>query len=386
MKIIALNESVYGEKRVAITPDSAKKLQSLGVVVAVESNCGLEANYHDEAYEKAGVKVSKISLELLADAGAVLFTNFSKKNDISEILQYLPSNSLIIGQLNPFDNKDNLSRLASHGYSMISLDLAPRITRAQGIDVLSSQSNLAGYKAVIEAANHFQKAMPMLMTAAGTIQPARVLVIGAGVAGLQAIATAKRLGAMVSAFDVRASSKEQVLSLGAKFIEVNVANEDLELNSGYAKEASKEYQEAQKNLIAQEAKKANIIITTALIAGKKAPILISKEMVDSMQDGSVIVDLAASQGGNCELTKLDQEFLYNKRVKIIGYQNIMNKISQSASDTYSRNMYNFIESIYNKETNEVKLKLDDEIIKSCLIAHSGKIINQQIIKHYENGK
>ena len=282
--------------------------------------------------------------------------------------------------LSPHNNTELFEEYTKKNITSFSLELLPRITRAQSMDVLSSQSNLSGYRAVIDAAYEYGKVFPMMMTAAGTASPARVLVIGAGVAGLQAVATAKRLGAIVSVFDVRTAAKEQVESLGAAFIEVKTeSQQNLETKGGYAQEASAEYKKKQADLIAETIKKQNIVITTALIPGKKAPKLINAEMVKSMSWGSIIVDLAAVNGGNCALT-VPNEITEHNGVKIIGYTNYPSRIPSDASKLYARNLLNFITLLYNKEEKKINLNFDDEIINSCIITHDSKVINKAILK------
>ena len=282
-----------------------------------------------------------------------------------ENLNKLKNNQILIGVLNPFQNEKKLKEIASKNINFFSLELLPRITRAQSMDILSSQANLAGYKAVVDSFAYFQKAIPMMMTAAGTISAAKVLVVGAGVAGLQAIATAKRMGAIVHATDVRLASKEQVESLGGKFLTVDGA-ENLETVGGYAKEASEDFKKKQEDLLRETLKKIDIVVCTALIPGKKAPIILKKDMIDTMQSGSVIYDLAASQGGNCEVTKVD-EIVDMKGVKILGETNILNKLPVSASNLYAKNMFNFVNNLYDNEKKSCEINLEDEIIEKTIV-------------------
>ena len=277
----------------------------------------------------------------------------------------LKQNQTLIGVLNPFDNKDELNKLVEKNVNIFSLELLPRITRAQSMDILSSQANLAGYKAVIEAFANFEKAIPMMMTAAGTVPAAKILVVGAGVAGLQAIATAKRMGAIVFATDVRMASKEQVESLGGKFLTVE-GSENLETEGGYAKEASDDFKKKQEDLIVETLKKIDIVICTALIPGKKAPVIIKENMIKNMQAGSVIYDLAAVQGGNTALTEVDK-IIEKNSVKILGERNILNKLPVSASNLYAKNMFNFVENLFDKEKKKININLEDEIIEKTLI-------------------
>ena len=310
MNIGSLAEDISLEQRVAITPDIIKKYKSIGLEVFLSKNYALHLGIDDDTYQKEGVKIVTSDQEVISNSNLILQLNIPK----DENLKKLKKDQILIGALNPFENKSKLKELISKNINCFSLDLLPRITRAQSMDILSSQANLAGYKAVVDSFAFFQKAIPMMMTAAGTISAAKVLVVGAGVAGLQAIATAKRMGAIVFATDVRLASKEQVESLGGKFLTVEGA-ENLETEGGYAKEASEDFKKKQERLLKETLKKIDIVICTALIPGKKAPIIIKKNMIDVMQNGSIIYDLAASQGGNSELTKVDQ-IVNNHGVKL----------------------------------------------------------------------
>lgn len=375
MKIAILKERADKENRVAATPDTVKLFKKLGFEVCIESGAGIQANFPDHQYEEAGAKISKVLLEILADADILLKVQSSPLKEKIE-LEYMRDNAIIIGLMSPFNNHQYFAQANKKKLNIFAMEFIPRITRAQSMDVLSSQSNLAGYRAIIEASYYYQKIFPMLMTAAGTITPARVLVIGAGVAGLQAIATAKRLGAIVSAFDVRKAAKEQVESLGANFIEVE-ATEDLETQGGYAKETTEEYKRKQAALIEKEISKTDIVVTTALIPGKEAPKIITKEMVDKMRAGSIIIDLAAIAGGNCALTKEDTIIEHNN-VKIIGPSNILSSVSCDASKMYAKNLYNFVELLFDKQQDVLRINLEDEIIKSSLITSKGEIVNKNI--------
>ena len=307
IKISILKTSVVGESRVAATPETIKKLIKLGCTCAVEHNAGLGSNFVDQHYRDAGAEVTADRASLLQGAKLVLAVNFpTDSKALARELQLIPQDAILIGLLNPYNSPDILDLIAKTGITSCALELMPRITRAQSMDVLSSQSNLVGYYAVIAAAANWKQAFPMMMTAAGTIAPAKVLVLGAGVAGLQAIATAKRLGAVVSAFDVRPAVKEQVESLGGKFIEVEADTTGGETAGGYAKEMSAEYKQRQAKKIAEAVQTHDIVITTALIPGKPAPKLITTAMVESMHHGSIIIDLAAAAGGNCEVTTQNQ--------------------------------------------------------------------------------
>jgi NAD(P) transhydrogenase subunit alpha len=379
MKIAVLRERAHLEARVAITPDIVKSYKSLGFEIYIENDAGLAADYTNEQYEAAGAKISKILLEILADADIILKVQPTPLTEMVE-LEYAKEEALMIGLMSPYDNKKYFEKAASKKLNIFAMELIPRISRAQSIDVLSSQSNLAGYRAVIDAAYHYKRIFPMLMTAAGTIVPAKVLILGAGVAGLQAVATAKRLGAVVSVFDVRSAVKEQVESLGANFIEVPT-DHNMETKSGYAKEVSQEYKDRQQNLIEQEIAKSDIVITTALIPGKKAPVLVTQPMVEKMKYGSVIIDLAAISCGNCELTKLGEVVLY-KGVKIIGSENILSNAANDASKMYAKNLFNFIKLIFDENEKQIKLNMQDEIILSSLVTANGKIVNSKLLEIY----
>lgn len=373
MKIAVLKERATNESRVAITPDIVKKLTANGVKVVIEDGAGENALISNNDYLKAGAEISKVLLEIIADANIILKVQPTPPTHEDCELKFINSPTLLIGLLSPYNNKDLLKEYAAKNITSASMELLPRITKAQNMDVLSSQSNLAGYLSVIRAANEYAKVFPMMMTAAGTISPARVLIMGAGVAGLQAIATAKRLGAIVSAFDVRTVAKEQVQSLGATFIEVPVAEEG-STGAGYAKEMSEEYKAKQKQLIHDTLKKTDIVITTALIPGRTAPQLITLEMVKDMQPGSVIIDLAAASGGNCEGSVANKTVIENG-VKIIGASNLPGEIPAESSKLYSRNLFNFVEYITNKEFKEITINFEDEIIKSCVLTHGGQIVH-----------
>jgi NAD(P) transhydrogenase subunit alpha len=382
MKIAVLKERMNHEKRVAVSIDTVKSLISLGFDVFIETNAGVSASINDQHYKEAGAKITKNIADTVKDADIVLKVQHSPKikNVKEDETSFLKKGALVIGMLSPYNNKELFEEYNKKNITSFSLELLPRITRAQSMDVLSSQSNLSGYRAVIDAAYEYDKVFPMMMTAAGTASPARILVIGAGVAGLQAIATAKRLGAIVSAFDVRTAAKEQVESLGATFIEVKTeSSQNLENESGYAKEVSTEYKKKQADLIAETIKKQNIIITTALIPGKEAPKLITAEMVKSMNPGSIIVDIAAVNGGNCVLTVPDEISEHNG-VKIIGYTNYPSRIPSDASKLYARNLLNFITLLYDKENKKINLNFDDEIINSCIITYGSKTVNKATLK------
>ena len=361
MKIASLSENLSLEKRVAITPEMVKKYNSLGFEVLLAKNYGVHLGFDKDHYISQGANIFENDKDLLSNSDIVLQLGLPSDDNLS----LLKENQNLIGVLNPFLNKEKLERLSKRKINSFSLELLPRITRAQSMDILSSQANLAGYKAVIESFANFEKAIPMMMTAAGTVPAAKVLVVGAGVAGLQAIATAKRMGAIVFATDVRMASKEQVESLGGKFLTVE-GSENLETEGGYAKEASEEFKKKQEDLLSETLKKIDIVICTALIPGKKAPVIIKENMIKNMQVGSVIYDLAAVQGGNTAYTEVDK-IIDHEGVKIMGEMNILNKLPISASALYAKNLFNFVSNLLDKKTNKININLEDEIIEKTLI-------------------
>ena len=361
MKIASVTENQKIEKRIAITPEIAKKYISIGFEVSLPENYGSHLGIKDEEYLELGVSIFKDEKEIISNTDII--AQLSLLDDEKSSL--LKENQTIIGVLNPYDNKDKISNLVKKNINIFSLELLPRITRAQSMDILSSQANLAGYKAVVESFANFEKAIPMMMTAAGTIPAAKVLVVGAGVAGLQAIATAKRMGAIVFGTDVRMASKEQVESLGGKFLTVEGA-ENLETEGGYAKEASDDFKKKQEELLSETLKKIDIVICTALIPGKKAPVIIKEDMISNMTPGSIIYDLAAIQGGNTAHTIVD-EVVYKNGIKIIGESNILNKLPTSASNLYAKNVFNFVTNLYDQENKKININLEDEIIEKTLI-------------------
>ena len=361
MKIGSVLENQKIEKRISITPDIVKKYTSLGFEIFLSENYGHHIGIKDDEYEKLGVKFSKDDKEILGSSDIIVQLGILPDDKISIIKE----SQIFIGVLNPYENKDKLEILAKKKINLFSLELLPRITRAQSMDILSSQANLAGYKAVIESFANFEKAIPMMMTAAGTIPAAKVLVVGAGVAGLQAIATAKRMGSIVFATDVRMASKEQVESLGGKFLTVE-GSENLETEGGYAKEASDDFKKKQEQLLSETLKKIDIVICTALIPGKKAPLIIKDNMINDMPSGSVIYDLAAVQGGNTAYTEADK-IIEKNGVKIMGESNILNRLPLSASSLYAKNMFNFIENLFDKKNKKININLEDEIIVKTLI-------------------
>ncbi len=361
MKIGSISENKKLEKRIAVTPDVAKKYIKLGFELSLSENYGVHLGISDKEFKDIGVNIVKDEKELIKNSELIVQLGLLSEDKIFLIKE----GQTIVGILNPYNNKEKIEGLAKKKINLFSLELLPRITRAQSMDILSSQANLAGYKAVIEAFANFEKAIPMMMTAAGTISAAKVLVVGAGVAGLQAIATAKRMGAIVFATDVRMTSKEQVESLGGKFLTVEGA-ENLETESGYAKEASDDFKKKQEELLGETLKKIDIVICTALIQGKKAPVIIKESMINGMQPGSIIYDLAAIQGGNTALTEVDK--VINKNgVRIMGEENILNRLPVSASSLYAKNVFNFVANLYDKENKKININLEDEIIAKTLI-------------------
>ena len=361
MIIGSTSENKKFEQRIAITPEVIKKYKSLGLNVTLPKNYGQHIGIKDEEFEKEGVEFVSTDNDVISKSDLILQLNILDDENLNKLKQ----NQTLIGVLNPYSNETKLKTLKEKKVNCFSLELLPRITRAQSMDILSSQANLAGYKAVIDSFSFFKKAIPMMMTAAGTISAAKVLVVGAGVAGLQAIATAKRMGSIVFATDVRMASKEQVESLGGKFLVVE-NSENLETEGGYAKETSDEFKIKQEELLKKTLEKIDIVICTALIPGKKAPIIITKDMIDVMQSGSIIHDLAAAQGGNAELTKVNEIVNYNG-VTIVGEKNILNKLPSSSSNLYAKNMFNFVNNLYDKETKNIKINLEDEIIEKTIM-------------------
>ena len=361
MIVGSIKEDINLEKRVSITPETAKNIIALGLSVYLEKNYAIHLGIEDKQYEENGVKFHSSSKEVINNSSLILKVN-CPTNDETKVLK---ENTILVGIFNPSNNKDKIKEVLKKNINIFSLELLPRISRAQSMDVLSSQSNLAGYRAVIESIYEFEKAVPMMMTAAGTVPAAKVLVIGAGVAGLQAIATAKRLGAIVSATDVRAASKEQVESLGGKFLTVE-QEENLETKDGYAKEVSEEFKKKQANLLKEAMIKNDIVICTALIPGRPAPRILNEELVKLMKPGSIIYDLAAEQGGNSAYSEVDKINIVNG-IKIIGIKNLMNKLPSTASSLYAKNLFSFVRNLYNKEKKEFNINLEDEIISKTLI-------------------
>jgi NAD(P) transhydrogenase subunit alpha len=371
MKIAIPKERRAHEARVAASPETVKKLVDLGCEVTVEKGAGVAAAITDEAFKQAGATIAKDEKTALGKAAVVLKVQGPQADEMA----LLEQGAILVSILDPFRAGDEIEALAATGVTAFAMDLMPRITRAQSMDVLSSQANLAGYKAVLDAAAEFGQAFPMLMTAAGRINPARVLVMGAGVAGLQAIATARRLGAIVSATDVRPAAKEQVESLGASFVAVEDEEfKQAETAGGYAKEMSDEYKKKQAALIAETIPKQDIVITTALIPGRPAPKLISEDMVKSMKPGSVVVDLAVETGGNCELSE-PGKVIAKHGVTIVGHLNVPSRLAADTSQLYARNLLNFLQTMIDKESHELAIDWEDELVKGTCVTRDGKIVH-----------
>lgn len=376
LKIAIPVETADNEKRVAISPDTVKKLIQLDCVITIEAGAGNAAAYTDNIYKESGAKISKSFADTVKGADIILKVQAPN----AEELKSIPKKSLLIAMLAPFSNDKILSDCAKAGVDAFSMEFVPRISRAQSMDVLSSQSNLAGYKSVLDAAEHYPHAFPMMMTAAGTIPPAKVFVMGAGVAGLQAIATARRLGAVVSATDVRPAAKEQVESLGASFIAVEDEEfTQAETAGGYAKEMSAEYKKKQAELVEKHIAKQDIVITTALIPGRPAPKLISNDMVKSMKHGSVIVDLAVETGGNCASSKAG-EVVVKDGVSIVGHLNVPSRLAADASALYAKNLLNLLNLIIDKESKALSIDWEDEIIKGVCMVKDGDIVHPSFTK------
>lgn len=373
MRIAIVKETASHEARSAISPEMVKRYVKLGAEVRIEKGTGIASGISDDALSEAGAEILSTAKTTVDKADLLLCV----QEPSDKLLGALDAKTIIIGMLNPLSRETDLDRYTKAGLTSFSLELLPRISRAQSMDVLSSQSNLAGYRAVIDAVAEMGKATPMMMTAAGTVPPAKALVLGAGVAGLQAIATARRLGCVVSAFDVRPAVKEQVQSLGAKFIEVE-SDEAGEAQGGYAKEMSEEYKRKQSELIHETLKMQDICITTALIPGKEAPELITPEMLADMKPGAIIVDMAVTAGGNCKASKADEVVDVNG-VKILSYSNLPSRVAADATPLYARNLYNFIADLMvDKESGALSVKWDDELIVGTLLTKNGEIQHKMI--------
>jgi NAD(P) transhydrogenase subunit alpha len=373
MRIAVPAETDKAEPRVAATPETVKKFKSLGAEVAVQAGAGAASGFTDDDYANAGAKIGARPADVLTGADIVLRVRRPSPSEIAGANQGVA----VISILDPFGNERALAELAKAGATAFAMEFMPRITRAQTMDVLSSQANIAGYRAVIDAAAEYSRAIPMMMTAAGTVPAAKIFIMGVGVAGLQAIATARRLGAIVSATDVRPATKEQVESLGAKFIAVeNEEFKQAETAGGYAKEMSKEYLAAQAELVASHISKQDIVITTALIPGRPAPKLVSAQMARSMRPGSVIIDLAAERGGNCELTKPGETVIVNG-VKIVGALNLAGRLPATASSLYAKNLLAFVETLISKDTKSLAINWDDELVKATCLTRGGAIVDSR---------
>lgn len=374
MNIGVCKETEQNENRVALTPEVTEKLIGMGLTVTIESGAGVASSYTDEDYTSAGAVIEADRDRVLSGCDLLLAVQAPDKNTVAK----LKEGTLLISFIWPLQNKEYVALLNQHKITALAMDTIPRISRAQSMDALSSMSNIAGYKAALMGANKLDKYLPMMMTAAGTIPPAKVLVLGAGVAGLQAIATAKRLGAVVEAFDIRPVVKEQVESLGAKFVEVPIEKEDTETKGGYAKELSDRNKEKQREVIHQHVKKSDIVITTALIPGRPAPLLITKAMVDDMNPGSVVVDIAAEQGGNCEVTQPGKTIQQNG-VNIMGPLNIPSTLAFHASKLYSKNTLSLMTLLI--KDGKPNLNFEDEIIVNATVTHNGDIISPFVLEN-----
>ena len=378
MKIAVPKERMPGETRVATSPDVVKKLVGLGVDVVVETGAGDGASITDAEFKDAGATIAADEASALKDAYVVVKVQRPILNGAENELALLKPGCVLVAQLYALTHPDDVAAYAKANITTFALELMPRISRAQSMDILSSQNNLAGYKAVIDGASEFGSALPMMMTAAGTVPPAKVFIMGVGVAGLQAIATAKRRGAVVTATDVRSATKEQVESLGGKFIMVDEASmKDAETSGGYAKEMSEDFKRKQAQVVADHVKKQDIVITTALIPGKPAPQLVSVEMVESMKPGSVIIDLAAEAGGNCALTEPGKVVVKNG-VKIVGHLNVPGRLPKDASALFARNVFNFLSPHVDKATKALNFQWDDETVKGTLVTRDGKVVNPML--------
>ena len=374
MRIGIPKERRADEQRVAASPDTAKRLVALGVEILVERGAGDGALFPDQAFADAGAQLVDDAKALYAEADVVLKVRrplAGGEGDLDE-MALLRNGQVLIGLLNPYLHRDQVDAYAKAGAIAFALELLPRTTRAQAMDVLSSQANLAGYKAVLDGVAVFPRVMPMLMTAAGTVPAAKVFVLGAGVAGLQAIATARRLGSIVSATDVRPAAKEEVESLGARFVGVTIA--EAATSGGYARELTEDERKQQAEMVREALKAQDLVITTALIPGRKAPVLVTREMVESMRPGSVIVDLAVENGGNCELSR-PGEVVEHEGVRIVGHANVPSRLAPAASPLYARNVFNFVQLLIDKDTKQLAIDLDDDLVKGALLTKDGEVVH-----------
>jgi len=376
---IGIPKERQGETRVAASPDVVKKLIGLGFSVIIEKDAGASSLFSDDSFKEAGAFIAKDTAGALKTADVVLKIQCPSTSGATSELSMLKKGTVLIASLGALSNKKDMEAIAKAGITSFAMELMPRITRAQSMDIISSQSNLAGYKAVLDAANEYGRIFPMMMTAAGTIAPARVFIMGVGVAGLQAIATAKRLGAIVSATDVRPATKEQIESLGGKFLEVDAEMEkDSQTEGGYAKQMPPEYFKKQKQVVSEHIKKQNIVITTALIPGRPAPVLVTEDMVESMKPGSVIVDLAVGAGGNCPISELGK-VVERHGVKIVGHDNFPGRLPENASALFAVNLLNFITPHVDSKTNAFNIDWEDEIITGTCVTHDGKIVHPKLV-------
>ncbi|PIW27815.1 MAG: NAD(P)(+) transhydrogenase (Re/Si-specific) subunit alpha [Rhodospirillales bacterium CG15_BIG_FIL_POST_REV_8_21_14_020_66_15] len=380
MKIAIPKETRAGETRVAVSPQVVQKLIGLGYEVTVEKGAGEAASLSDDTFKDAGAHIAAGAATAVKTADIVLMVNPPATSGSGALPGQMKKGAVLISQLAALTSPDDVAAYAKAGITTFAMELVPRISRAQSMDVLSSQANLAGYRAILEAAAEFGRGIPMMMTAAGTVPPAKAFIMGVGVAGLQAIATAKRLGAVVTATDVRPATKEQVESLGGKFLVVDPEMEkDAQTEGGYAKEMPKEYYDKQKQVVAEHIKKQDIVVTTALIPGRPAPKVITKEMVSSMQAGAVIVDLAVEAGGNCEMSKPGEIVTTANGVKIVGRFNLPGRLAQTASDLYAKNLLNFLTPLTDKEKKgTLAIDWDDEIVKGCCVTRDGEVVNARV--------
>ena len=375
MKIAIIKETRAYETRVAGSPEVVKNLIGLGFQVVVQQDAGRDASFTDAAFRDAGATIAKDARAALKGAGMVFKIQAPQAGEIPAIKK----GTILVASLGALSNPKEMQALARAGLTSFAMELMPRISRAQSMDILSSQSNLAGYKAVLDAASEFGRAFPMMMTAAGTVPPAKVFIMGVGVAGLQAIATAKRLGAIVTATDVRPATKEQVESLGGKFLEVDPEMEkDAQTEGGYAKEMPPAYFAKQKKVVAEHITKQDIVITTALIPGRPAPVLVTEQVVATMKPGAVIVDLAVEAGGNCPLSKLDQVVKTKNGVTIIGHGNVAGRLAEDASALFAKNLLNFITPLVDPETKNLAIDWEDEIVKGTLVTRDGKVVHPML--------
>lgn len=375
MVTVAVTPEVKGEPRVAVSPETVKKLTGLGCIVNIAAGSGLLSRFSDDAYRSAGARILDTAASAVNGADILLKVQRPTQDEVSA----LSAGGMAVAIMSPFDDQPGLEALAASGRALFAMEFMPRITRAQSMDVLSSQANLAGYKAVVDAASLFEQALPLMMTAAGTVPAARVFVMGAGVAGLQAIATARRMGAIVTATDVRPATKEQVASLGAKFIAVEDDEfKQAQTAAGYAKPMSEAYQLKQAELIANHLRTQDIVITTALIPGRPAPRLVSREMVDTMKPGAVIVDMAAERGGNCEVTQ-PGKLIDHRGVRVYGPINLARSVPVNASSLYAKNVLNFLETMFDKKSKALSVDWNDDIVKGTLIAKDGKLVHPNLL-------